>query len=272
MPKGKKVKSGEVDIFSVLAEGDELDVGDEQERAPAGGDAGVEARIQALQENLTRLEKTNRALMTQSGNFSPTTQPTMAKDLEEPDFSGLPDPITEPDAYQKEFSKRISANLQAKFERDQAQRDAQAAAQRDQGARVDGLWGDFEEKYPDLAEHKDLVEVAAIAVANKARAKGVDVQKYMFTASDQYIEDVAQEMKKRFGKALEVIGKGDEETEAGEESGGTMADALASARTRGISGGLPTSGKPKAGGDDAPSARDDLITDLHKVQRAMGII
>lgn len=267
---------GVVDIFSVLGDPEPQDDGSEgDQKAKEGADPGLQAKIGALEANLRRLERTNTALMAQNGTFSPqnSAQP-LSQEVSEPDFSGLPDPVTDGEAYHKEVTKRISAHIRSQMEQDAQAQAAQMEASRSREQQVNSLWGDFEEKYPDLAAHRDLVEVAAISVANKARAKGVDVQRYMFAASDQYIEDVAQEMQKRFGKALEVLNKDGEGEEGSEEQpeGKTMTEALAAARTKGIQGGLPTSGKAGKEGEVAPEARDDLVGDLQKVQRAMGII
>jgi hypothetical protein len=139
---------------------------------------------------------------------------------------------------------------------------------------VEGLWGEFAEKYPDLAEHRDMVELAAVTVSQKARARGLDAQKYMFGASEQYISDVAAEVERRFGKALKVLKEEEEDdgTDTGGTQGGTMAEAIAAARTGGISGGAPVSGGGAGSkGGREPSEGDDLISDLHKIQRNMGI-
>lgn len=272
----KKMKKDEVvDIFSVLAEGDEPEEGAEEGKdAKKGADDALLGKIGAMEAELAALRRTNTALMAQNGGYTAPAGGSLAPQKEvEADFSGLPDPVTAPEEYQKEVAKRISAQIRAQQEQENAARAAQQDAQASRDAQVNALWSDFEEKYPDLAAHRDIVEVVAVSVANKAKAKGIDVQRYMFAASDQYIEDVAAEMKKKYGKALEVMGKGEEGDEHQDgDDGSTMSEALMAARTRGISGGLPTSGKATKGAGDEPAPRDDLISDLQKVQRSMGII
>lgn len=270
--KAKTAPDGVVDIFSVLAEGDEDTQEQEQQPKPEADPALVE-RIGAMEAELRRLERTNAALMANSQTYAPAMGDHQTKAPAEADFSNLPDPVTDAENYHKEVAKRITVHLKAQGDADRAAQAAQQEAQASRNAQVANLWAEFEEKYPDLAEYKDMAEFAAISVANRQRAKGVDVQRYMFQASEQYIEDVAAEMKKRFGKALEVMGKEDAETDTDTDAPaeGTIAAAMVQARTRGITGGIPGSGKaPKAepeGGDD-----DSFLKDLQKTQKAMGII
>ncbi len=63
--------------------------------------------------------------------------------------------------------------------------------------KVDGLWEDFGDLYPDYDQER--VEFAAGKVAEKAKRKGIDVEKYMFVTSERFIKDTAKEYERLFG-------------------------------------------------------------------------
>lgn len=264
-----------LDIFAALGVDDgNLDPQEPQDEGDEGESPDtktLEARIEALQRQLDTVTRTNSTLMSpRRAAGEPTSTQKRSLEPQEVSFDGLPDPITDTEGYHKELTRRITASIQQQMAAEAAEREAQMAQQRERDAAAEGLWDEFTEKYPELAEHRDLVEVAAIAVANKAKRRGVDVPTYMFQASEQYIEDVAGEVKRRFGKAIEVL----EEKPSGDEDDGEdtsdprqITQRMNGGRTGGISGGVPT-GAPRPKGSDAGS---DFIADIHAVQRKLNI-
>lgn len=273
MAKKRTQDPGNVDIFAGLGEDRVSEGADEGEKGGKGTDvAALEARINSMQAELARLERTNAALMAAPGTFMPQGGDRQAPDEPALDLEGLPDMTIDPEGYHKAVTKRISDNLRASLAQEREQERAQQSEQQALGAKVEALWSDFEEKYPDLAEHKDMVELAATSVAQKAAVKGLDVQRYMFGASEQYLADVAGEMKKRFGKALEAMGKDDPAGDGEDGKGGdeeVPAHIKEANRAMGLHGGIPTTGSGPKG---APKGeKSDLVQEIQHIQRGLGL-
>lgn len=268
MARGKKAKTdnpGEgtetipVSIFEAL-----------EQNSPGGGDdpepkkseVDVDAlmkQIAQLSERVERAERTNAALLAQPAPqpvYAPAHNPQpYAPAYTQPapqglSFEGLPDPVTDPKAYGEALAARIAQqNIEA-------MRAAQASQQQQQASesRVEALWERFEEQYPDLAGDETLVEVAATKVVKEMAKRGVDVQKYMFLTSDQFLSDVADRMKKDFGKLFD---KDDEPAPQAPD------------RTAGIFGGTEGVPKPAAAAVGKPG---DFVKDLQDLQKRDGYL
>jgi hypothetical protein len=186
---------------------DEFEQGDPFNQDDFGGDEGSEEvqqvgqfdpkalldRINALEGSLERQRKTNLALMSQNPaqNFQPGPGP--APQLS---YEGLPDPVTDPDGYGRAMAERNQRYL---TELNQYQA-AQQAPQNDLATKAERLWGDFRENYPAYTEEdKDRVDYVAGKVIRKMTSKGVDVNRYVFGASEDFFEDVDKEFQKMFG-------------------------------------------------------------------------
>jgi hypothetical protein len=186
--------------------------------APAADLAALQAQIAKLSGDLDQQRQTNMALMAQPLVQAAPATPKM-------DMTNLPDPTLDPEAYAREVANRTTAYIGAVEQVRQAQ--SAGAAQSNQ--RVEALWEDFNAKYPQYAEHADRVEFAATKIAQRAAARGLDVNKYIFGASGVFMADVAAEMDKTFGKP-EVEDPDDDGADDG--------------RTGGIFGGNESGGKP----------------------------
>lgn len=276
MPKAKggAEKTPDTDIFARLGLDDDAKERDEgaddgQEPGEEGKIAALEARLTAQQKELDRVSRTNTALMSTAPTFGVQPQGQGADGDPEISMEGLPDPVTDAQAYHRELSKRIAASIRAQTERDNEERRAMEAAEATRNARTDALWEEFAQGHPELAEQKDLVSVCAAQVVQKAINRGMDPDKYMFGASEQFFADVEGEVEKRFGKALKAMkaekGKKGEEDE---QDDGTPAHIREANRALGIQGGVSSGGQPGRGREEP---RGDLVEDLHKVQRKLGL-
>lgn len=250
-----------------------LGLGPERKNDAASADAERFARLEA---QIAEISAQNKALTEQnSALLSSTVRNTVPVNQSEPpkapalDLSGLPDPMTDLEGYTKAMTERVNAFVSAReqalvtnIERNLTTQNAQQA---DLEGKADALWTAFDTKYGEKGWDSDLVEFAAAKVAQQAQAKGIDVQRYMFTTTDKYVDDVA--------KYLETIappkaGEGEGEGEPPDPNADPRsANPFENGRTAGVFGGTESGGKP-AKGKDEPAT--DLVTDLQNVQRAMG--
>lgn len=204
--------------------------------------ATLQAQISSLVERLDSAERTNLALMATTPKVEPTvTQPQAVK------LDNLPDPGLDPEGYARELMKRTQESVTSLLQSQQQQQQQQTS----QGDRIKNLWNDFNEKYEDYADDPDKVEYAAQKVAKRAKARGLDVERYMFGAQEKFMADVAKEMEKTFGKPKAA---GEEEEEAptrtaifgGNEGGSRLSQVQA-----------------EQGGD--------MLAELHEIQKKSGL-
>ena len=207
------------------------------------------ARLDRLEQDNQTLQQSNLALMStprQEYNPPPAQAPTPGI------MEGLPDPVSEPESYGKELERRITDRIDNALTQQSGVHDQQQKT----SGRIEALWGEFAEhpKYKDYAENVDRVEFAATKVAKRAEAKGLNIDKYMFTTSEQFFSDIAVEMDKTFPKAEPDAKKKDGDKPKGEEE----------ERTGGIFGGLESGGKPA---EDAKAEAGDMLEDITELQR-----
>jgi len=267
MAKAKKPEAATEepgDIFTHLGvEGPEK----EKDVKTADGPTTAEllAKVEALTTQMSVLERTNTALMAspvRAADAAPAPKPVAV------DLSGLPDPAEDPKKYNEALNDRLGKAINESIAAVSAAASARQSAASAESGRLEVLWSDFQGKYPQYADHEDMVGYAAERVVKKAQARGIDPTRYMFT--DQFQADVAKEVDKTFGKVLAL--EADEADEGGdkpkpkakpdadeEEDGLGRTDGLFGGQE---SGGTPAgTGKPKAG---------DMIVDLQALQRKSG--
>ncbi len=212
--------------------------------------------VDALVARLDRLEQDNRTL--QQSNLALMSAPKPVYDpgpppIVEPVQADLPDPVSDPAAYNAEINRRMDARIDSVV----ASVTQQFETKQQGTSRVDALWDEFAESHSEYAENQDRVEFAATKVVQRAQKKGVNLDTYMFTTSDQFFSDVTKEMDKTFPKADPKPAEGDPKPpEDGEEL-----------RTGGIFGGAESGSKPAASEKDTGG---DLLTDLQDLQKASG--
>lgn len=227
--------------------------GDEGTEKGGGKDPQAEllAQIATLTQRVERAEATNMALMTQAPVQHTKQEPFQAPAL---DVSKLPSPIEDPSGYAQALQAHTQSVVSAYLTNAQGQNSAES----DQKNRLEKLWGRFEDKYEDYAGNQERVEFATLQVANEARARGLDLNRYMFGASDQFLDDVAKKMDTIFGKPNAKEEEEDEKTERNSPDG----------RTGGIFGGMESGGKPARGRQTDDGG--DMIKEIHDIQIKSG--
>jgi hypothetical protein len=169
------------------------------------------------------------------------------------DKLNLPDPIEDPKGYAKAVHAATLADAAAriKYEKDVIMwQNRQASAAQ---TKSDALLNDFSAKYGAYSKNPKQVEVAAARVLSAAKARGEDINDYMYGHSDQFYSDVVAEIDDLFGKP----------TGAADEDDDDRADALPSGQIGGQDG---PSGERKA----PPSRYGALGSDLRDWQEKTG--
>lgn len=131
------------------------------------------------------------------------------------DPKSAPDPIVDPAGYAKFIQDNISAGLEYR----QQLEAWQARQHGGQQARIATLWEDFSKTHPDYAKDQRKVRIAAQQVADRAAAKQLNVDNYMFRNSSQFMADVVKEMDDLFGQPGKVDNTTDDDDED-DRSGG----------------------------------------------------
>lgn len=146
------------------------------------------SKIDAVSAENRRLTSANLALMSQAPVVASVAPP---KDI---NLDNLPDPAAEPAKYAAELAKRVSAHTAATV--NYASQTQNATQTRKQ--RTESLFSDFNTQFPELAKNRDRLEFVAQKVVARAQAAGIDAEKYMFTAKDQFFADINAEYAKVF--------------------------------------------------------------------------
>lgn len=239
----------------------------ENNQTSEAGLAQLMRRLDALEKQNQSLQSANMALLSSQGGAKPQKQAPQTPGV---DLSGLPDPVQDPDKYHKELNARLTRAISENVRAITAAEREQMTLQSTQKDRVDALWSEFREKYGDLAKNEEFVSYAADRVVDRARRKGVDTERYMFTTSDQFIDDVAAEVRKTFGKVLDPADDDDRdeaERDGDDDREDDTPDDDNDERAAGLFGGPGTSGGGKKGGGEP---KGDMIKDLTDLQRSSG--
>jgi len=227
-------------------------------------------QIKALSERVDKAERTNMALMSQPVGGTESFQPNQEQKQQKP----LPDPTLDPDAYAEAVRARIMGETQQLIDNSRQQYNTNQQGERD----ISDLWTDFGKQYADYAENEDRVEFAAGVAARKAKARGLDIRKYMFQGREQFFSDVVKIMDDTFGKS----GNDDDAGDTGEDDfdyeqnnrnqttrkrKATNTDDDNDGRTAGVFGGLESGGRPV---NTNREQKGDMIKDLQEIQRKSG--
>lgn len=218
--------------------------------------AAMEKRMADLQSALEESQRTSMALLTQPPKFENNQQL-------QPQKFDLPDPALDPEGYREGVRKQVAADI----EFDRARNNTQQTRQKDLEDKVNGLWEDFNEAYPDMDQEK--VEFAATSVIKKAKRRGLDAERYMFVTQDKFIGDVAKEYVRIFGeeepsedndpvpaKRGRPANDPAPRRNASRRNGPTNDDV---GRTGGVFGGQESGGRPgKLETDEGPNMLDDM--------------
>ena len=223
----------------------------EADKEPKVDIAALQAQIAAL---TTKVEETSRAsLALLSTPIKTDVQAdTTPKGL---NLKDLPDPLVDPEGYTRELNTRIQATIDATIQ-NRVQQDAGA---RNRDTQVTGLWDDFSAAHEDYAEDTDRIEFITAKIAKRAKARGMDVERYMFTTRDQFFGDVVKEYDKVFGKP---------NADADEDNLEPQGDDTQANRTAGVFGGMESGGAPSKGGNEN---KFDMIKEIQDVQKRSGL-
>ena len=96
---------------------------------------------------------------------------------------------------------------------------------------------------------------------DKAKARGIDPQRYITTGREQFFGDIASEYKALFGDRK--LGADDLDNTDTEDEGEDNSRAMS------IFGGLEGSGKPQ-GKETGKAALGDMVKDIQDIQRRTG--
>lgn len=275
-------------IFDALARHGQSMNGPEPARTESAKTAQPE--LQALLDRMDKLDSQNQDLQRRlmMASASPITQRTSA----EPALTARDVPLKFDDLLERDpisgvtyikdagaLTTRISSFMDA---REKAIKDDLADGARSAQSHEDTqrqLETAFYAKYPDWEDHPEIVNMVSARVAAEAKAKGVDVQRYIIGNSDIFLADVAAALQKQYGALVE-----DGENEAGADEPehltvgqttrgrATSDSSLDDGRTAGIFGGQGSGGQPaQRKGAVVEPAGDEMEKDLQAVQMKMGL-
>lgn len=244
-----------------------LNLPDEPEKdTPADGKGGDDEVITAKQEDVDDLKAQIAELKRQSNDQLAAVLQTLRPQVgqgEKPaavptiNFDGLPDPATDKDGYLKGVSERLNKAVQGAAEQAATRANDEARRQADQQAKINGLWSDFQDRFTDLKDYDELVNIGASRVAGRLRAKNLDVGQYVDTNRDQFLEDVATEVRKSLKKYGVQAGQA---TDADDGDEGRTAVLPA--------GGQGTSRGTKKAGGEKPAL---FTNEIKQIQKELGL-
>lgn len=268
----RKVEAGyesePVDIFAHFAATGRAMNGvqpQQNDRTPPQDDPSKDllARLDALERQNTELSQSLRlSQMAPTGGTAQNQRIVDPKTLKL-DLQGLPDQLEKPEDFQRELQTRINTVIEAREYATTEERRQQEQA----NVQSTRLWEGFKTAHSDWAAHEDLVGVVAQKVASEAKARGVDTQRYMHQTPELFYADVVKRLNDQYGALLE-----EQDAPAGERRAPVQRKTDPNeddGRTGGIFGGQESGGAPAPG--QRPKGGSDMIEDLQKVQRAMGI-
>lgn len=228
-----------------------------QEYEPTNTSSGVEAvenKAPSSDELLKQIAALNEQISNLRQPLPMQAEPTAPQAPGALSFADLPDPTTDPEAYGRALNDRITAHTKAQNDYADWQGKQAKSASNKQAA----LWEDFAIQYPEISGDKVKAEFAAQTVARAAHARGIDVERYMYTHSTRFLADVAKVYEQTFGKPVN-----DDEDEEDD-------NARPASRTAGIFGGEQSGGKPAGRGSQVEQP-GDMIKELHETQRKLGL-
>lgn len=226
-----QLESPMAQVFADTDNEDNPKVEDDREKA-------WQDKFEALQRQIDEVNRTNMALLTQPPKFQ-------SQVVEPVNDTELPDPALDPNGYGKALVERAQNAVDAR----QRQLDNDRSRKSELDNKVNGLWEDFGEAFPDLVGDQKRIEFAAAEVVEKAKRRGIDPERYMFVTTDKFIKDVGK-------KYLEIFGEPDVDED---DNNGDYEDEPVTSRRRAVSN-VQSRRQPRS------SARSE-----HEVARTSGI-
>lgn len=201
-------------------------------------------QIEALTGQVAQLQGAQAALLAQPQIIY--AQPGPMHQEQTNDYTGLPDPLDDPDNYNRALNDRIDQIVADRI----AAYDQDVAAAQNQNSTAEQLWADFNVATEDYwVEVPERISFAAERVVNRAKARGIDVERYMFVTRDQFFRDVDAEATAVFG-------------EQGEGDGGDEVD-----RSAGLFG---ATGSPMPSVKTVDQTGSDMLREITDMQKKTG--
>lgn len=269
------------DLFPPIGQEGDIDIGGGSSNAPDLG-----AQLKALQETVGKLtssladgakrEERLQNLVTQLAVGRPQhqQQPPQQAQPVTIDWSKLPDPAKEPDAFKAKIAELVPQAVNSAVSAQistRVQPELDAAKQRQ---RLEDLRKRFYDKNEDLKEYDDIMDAVAARLVREGQASGLTPEQVVFGADngEGFIERVATNLRSRIKAITGDDGEGDD-GEPGEGDGGTVEDKAGRQipRTLGIAGGsdtLPTMPGSQNGNRNKPS---DMVSELKAEQSRLKI-
>jgi hypothetical protein len=176
---------------------------------------------------------------------APVEQPT-ARNLV--DLSQLPDPRADPDGFKSGLTDVLNQAGNQLLEAT-AQRTQQVQSASDV---LNSTWELLKNNYSDVAEHTDLVELAATREMNSLRQRGIDPMIVMAQNPESFVDAVAGRAQVSINRIRGVAEDADGDSDRSTEI---------------LAGGSPRPGKPQP----AAAKQSNLVDELKSIQREMGI-
>lgn len=251
----------------------------------------LEADLRAMKEQMAGLKADNERLQALTMQFfttPPATTPAAAPAQDDNDLpvdldlTGLPDPATDPEGFQKKLAKRIKKSLKTGLEavRSSQPNPGVEAAMAQRAAFYEGIWDEFKGAHPQLARFEgELSAVTAQEVA-KLAARRVNVDEYIIANPEAFMNTVAAEATKHLtelGVDL-TIPEEDPAQQRGQPVQGQPAAVLGQAdddadnsASLEIFGARPKGDVMPKGKGDGEAKPGNLISELREVQAKMGL-
>lgn len=233
--------------------------------------ADLMAKLQAQQDRIDSFERSSAMATSYS---QPAVQVQQSVAIKEPvlNLEDLPDPVTNAKEYAGAIAQRTIA-----YQRDMADyaKKTTAATQAPKLGDPDALWEDFTEQHPEYVEDDSRIKFATAEVVARLAKRGVDVQKFMYTHSDQMFKQITDEYDKVFGSPQDT--DDGQEIEPLNDSRPPQRPRQAARRMDQDDGDDGRSESIMGGGDrpgvrqgPAGSKSKGLIDDLQDIQRKTG--
>jgi len=150
----------------------------------------VQDQLKEMQAKLDKQAEENSRLNTQL--LQTLSRPAEQSAPQAEQDEKLPDLLEDPEGY----AATLERNIEKKMER----KSQVTKAQTDQAARYTNLTNRFQLKEPELAkENWDVVEFIVTKKVKEAQSNGVSVDAMIFSNQDQFIADVARDVKAMVG-------------------------------------------------------------------------
>lgn len=265
MPKSEKTVQPEFTLDESRMPEDPNPAAAETDGDGDGGEkkaAVTDPAVEELKQQVSELRRMNTATLASlaarpvtvvqpAEGAKPGTGPSI-------DFEGLPDPTVDREGFLKGAAQRMQtavASAASKVLEDARQTAARQAANTD---KINGLWAEFQEKYEDLGDYTDLVQVAAERTARKLQSRGLNVETYIDTNRDGFLEEIASDVRKTVNK-IKGLDENGNATGEDEDEGRAVVQG-------GNAGGTSRGTKRPAG--EKPSL---FVNELKNIQKELGI-